>query len=154
VNGVPLLRAVLMVGASAGVCFLAGLGVASAVSGGGSGSVTTVTNSDVYSIVTAPHPATLTVTVPPVTVSRRAIRVSGSSSQIVPIDVPWPATLRWSDRCGCFSLFDGKSGHVYVSSTSRFHGRAAIPAGHHVLTVGGGDWTLVFVRLSRNSSTS
>jgi hypothetical protein len=149
VNGVPLLRAVLMVGASAAVCFLAGLGVASAVSGSRTGSIITVTNSNAYSIITAPHPGTLTVTAPPVTVSRRAIRMSGSSSQIVPIDLPWPATLRWTDHCGCFSVFDGQSGQVYVSSTGRFHGRAAIPAGHHVLTLGGGDWTLVFVRRPR-----
>jgi hypothetical protein len=149
VNGPPLVRATLMAGASAAACFLAGLGLASAVSGSRSGSVITVTNSDAYSIITQPHPATLTVTVPPVTVSRRAIRMSGSSSQIVPVDLPWPATLRWTDSCGCFSVYDGQSGQVYVSSTSRFHGRVAIPAGHHVLTLGGGgNWTLVFVRRS------
>ena len=145
-NGRPLVRAVLVAGAAAAVCFLAGLGLASAVSGRRSGSVTTVTNSNAYSIITQSHPATLTVTVPPVTVSRRAIRMSGSSSQIVPVNLPWPAILHWTDRCGCFSVYDGQSRQVYVSSTSKFHGRAAIPAGHHVLTLGGGDWTLVFVR--------
>jgi hypothetical protein len=149
VNGLPLLRVVLIGGASAVVCFLAGLGLASAVSGGPSGPVITVTNSDAYSITTESHPGTLTVTAPPVTVSRRAIRMSGSSSQIVRIDLPWPATLHWTDRCDCFSVYDGQSGQVYVSPTSRAYGRVAIPAGHHVLTLGGGDWTLVFVRRAR-----
>lgn len=145
----PLWGALLIIGASAAACFLAGLGLASAVSGSPSGPLITVTNSNAYSIVTESHPGTLTVTAPPVTVLRRAIRMSGTSSQIVPIDLPWPATLRWADRCGCFSVFDGQSGQVYVSSTSRFSGRVAIPAGHHVLTLGGGDWTLVFVRRPR-----
>jgi hypothetical protein len=146
VNGLPLSRAVLMVGASAAACFLAGLGLASAVSGGPAGSFVTVTNSNAYSIITESHPGTLTVTAPPVTVSRRAISMSGNSSQIVPVDLRWPATLHWTDRCGCFSVFDAQSGQVYVSATSRFSGRAAIPAGHHRLTLGGGDWTLVFIR--------
>lgn len=148
-NRLPLRGAVLVVGASAAVCFLAGLGLASAVSGSPSGPLVTVTNSNAYSIITESHPGTLTVTAPPVTVSRRVIRMSGSSSQIVRVDLPWPATLHWADRCGCFSVYDGQSRQVYVSPTSRFSGRVATPAGHHVLTLGGGDWTLVFVRRPR-----